>query len=99
MTFEYNYDDPEQLWPCLGAMTTEELDAEWLRCWKLLYAGDPIIKRPDHRLSDRLRNIERERLSCEFVVENNDRFIRGEIAPTGSEFERWCYMKFMQGAR
>ncbi len=96
MSIEYNYDDSEHRWPCLGPMTVDELNAEWLRCYRLKQTGDLVIK-PwcDHRLSDRVRGIEEELLSREFIFENHARFLRREISPNGAEFERWCYAKFM----
>ena len=48
-------------------MTTGELDAEWLRCHRLVRQADAVIKW-DHRISDRVRGIEEELLTREFLV-------------------------------
>jgi hypothetical protein len=98
VSVEYDYDDPKKLWPCLGPMTLAELNAEWLRCWKLLRLGDEIV-RYDHRLSERVRGIAEEELSREFLRINHGRFVRGEARPDGEEFERWTFAKFMAAPR
>jgi hypothetical protein len=97
----YDYRDPERRWPCLGAMTTAELNAEWLRCYQVLRGGDIVIwPRAGHdgRLSIRVRLIEEELLNRQFLRETHGRFMRGELPRNGDGFERWRFEKFMTAA-
>lgn len=97
MSIEYNYDDPGELWPCLGPMRDDELNAEWLRCWRmLLTCGDLQIKPwQEHWLSERVRVIEDELLCRQFLRENEERLLRGEIWPNGAAVDQWRYDRFM----
>lgn len=85
MTLEYNYDDPEKRWPCLGWMTVEELTNERTRCESLLAAE---IK-TDHDVPRRLLHIELETLSREYLRECHEQFIAGTRFPNGADFQRW----------
>lgn len=81
-------------WPCLGQMSSDELDAEWLRCWTILKAGDREIK-AGYWLSNRVRSIEEVLLDRQFLRDNDARLRRGEIFPNGAAAEQWRFDKFM----
>lgn len=100
MSIEYNYDDPDKLWPCLGPMTNDELDSEWFRCWRILKAcGDREIKPwQKYWLSERVRSTEAELLNRQFLSENHERLLQGKVFPSGVDVEKWRYEKFMDKA-
>ena len=97
MGIEYSYDDPDELWPCLGPMTNDELDSEWCRCWRILKASGAREVKPwrQHWLSERVRSIEEQLLSRQFLRENHEHLLRGDIFPNGAAVEQWRYDKFM----
>ncbi len=97
MSLEYNYDDLDRRWPCPGWMTIQELDVEWLRCWRLLrLGGEDVVIKYDHRLSDRIVGISRQLLSRQFLHDEHERFVSGEASPDSAEFDEWRWRRFLR---